>query len=408
MEISGLEAENPGERDWSNRCQPRHIHIASGSSPGTSMTISFATPFKCGRPFEVLVLYDKKMAGNGTQVNTTLLCGSSIVETRQYNVTQPNAHDYISAYFHHVTLSGLNPSTAYSYQCAVIVSSPLEYSTAHSIPEPSLLTTFQSSAERLRHRNLYRKKQYVSSKIYQFSTPPLPSVKDSYPPVKFALVGDLGQTSDSAGTVYHMRREIPSLTAILHAGDLSYADCEHIRWDTWFDLIEPLSTVVPWHVCPGNHELELECNTGRVYTSYRSRFKMPSVTNHSEIIKPVDIRHRGNKFVDKCTPSVFMTEYDYGNSFHSVTFGQVHVIFLNSYTSSKPASRQYRWVESELHSLDRIKVPWIIIVMHCPFYNTFASHQHEKQEEQMKQHLEPLFFRYQVNIVVAGHTHAYR
>jgi predicted phosphodiesterase len=46
--------------------------------------------------------------------------------------------------------------------------------------------------------------------------------------------------------------------------------------------------------------------------------------------------------------------------------------------------------------------------MHCPFYNTFASHQHEKQEEQMKQHLEPLFVRFEVNIVVAGHTHAYR
>jgi hypothetical protein len=47
-----------GEHDWSNRCQPRHIHRASGSSPSTSMTISFATPFQCGHPLEALVLYD--------------------------------------------------------------------------------------------------------------------------------------------------------------------------------------------------------------------------------------------------------------------------------------------------------------------------------------------------------------
>jgi hypothetical protein len=60
IKVLGLTTENNGERDWSNRCQPRHIHIASGSSPGTSMTISFATPFKCGHPLEVLVLYDKK------------------------------------------------------------------------------------------------------------------------------------------------------------------------------------------------------------------------------------------------------------------------------------------------------------------------------------------------------------
>ena len=40
---------------------------------------------------------------------------------------------------------------------------------------------------------------------------------------------------------------------ILHAGDLSYADCEQTLWDSYGEMIEPLSSFVPWMVSPGNH-----------------------------------------------------------------------------------------------------------------------------------------------------------
>jgi len=332
-----------------------------------------------------MVLY-----GEDPYLNRRKIAAGSSVETRQYNVTQTDQQKYISDYFHHVELQGLLPSTIYYYKCSSVVKTYEEY-------------PFDSS--RLRFRQLQTQFHHVSSRVFHFTTPPLPAKKEMpFTPVNLALVGDLGQSEHSAHTIRHMKRFLP--TAVLHAGDLSYADCVHSRWDSWFDLIEPLSSGVPWHVCPGNHELEIEPNSGSVYTSYRSRFKMP--TKSPEIIEKLDERNPARHKLNKtCTPSALLTVYDYGNSFHSTTFGQVRVLFLNSYTSSQPGSRQYRWVHSELRNIDRAKEPWLVVIMHCPFYNTFASHRHEKQEIQMRESLEPLFVRYSVNIVVAGHTHAY-
>ena len=242
----------------------------------------------------------------------------------------------------------------------------------------------------------------AQSGVVQLTTPALPG--DTTVSVQLALAGDLRQTIHSAQIIHHMTRLLPNITAILLAGYLSYADCVHFRWDTWFDLIEPLSSRVPWHVCPGNHEIEIEHPTGRIFTSNRPRFEMPSNYNFAEIVEPLDERDPKRHDKKQCCPLVSMRTYDFGNSFHSITFGSVHVLFLNSYTSSKPQSNQYRWVSSELRHLDRSKIPWVVVVMRCFFLNTLANHQNEKQEEQMKKSFEPLCVRYNVNTIVAGFT----
>ncbi len=40
---------------------------------------------------------------------------------------------------------------------------------------------------------------------------------------------------------------------------------------------------------------------------------------------------------------------------------------------------------------------------HCPFYSTNEHHYEEWQTVAMAQTFEPLFFKYGVNVVVAGH-----
>ena len=39
-------------------------------------------------------------------------------------------------------------------------------------------------------------------------------------------------------------------------GDLSYGDCVGRLWDSYGEMIEPLSSQIPWMVSPGNHEIE--------------------------------------------------------------------------------------------------------------------------------------------------------
>ena len=80
------------------------------------------------------------------------------------------------------------------------------------------------------------------------------------------------------------------------------------------------------------------------------------------------------------------------------------VIVLNPYTSCARDSVQYRWLENELQSkVDRSVTPWVLAVVHTPFYTTFAGHPRIRYLNGM----EHLFNKHNVNVVVGGHDHGY-
>ena len=74
----------------------------------------------------------------------------------------------------------------------------------------------------------------------------------------------------------------------------------------------------------------------------------------------------------------------------------------------EPNSTQYKWLVDELSSTDRSETPWLLVSIHVPIYNTFALHKHDKQIVAAREHLEPLFMDYSVNMVFTGHIHAYQ
>lgn len=57
-------------------------------------------------------------------------------------------------------------------------------------------------------------------------------------PVTFAMMGDLGQTNNSQGTLDHVAAHAGDFAAIMHFGDLSYADGNETRWDSWGRLVQ--------------------------------------------------------------------------------------------------------------------------------------------------------------------------
>ena len=59
------------------------------------------------------------------------------------------------------------------------------------------------------------------SAIHSFRT--LPAVSPDTA-LAFAVLGDLGQTDDSHTVVQQLGADITSIQAVLHVGDLSYAD----------------------------------------------------------------------------------------------------------------------------------------------------------------------------------------
>jgi hypothetical protein len=99
--------------------------------------------------------------------------------------------------------------------------------------------------------------------------------------------------------------------------------------------------------------------------------------------------------------------YDYGNSFYAVTIGPSKFIFLNTYSDSSKGSLQYNWLLNELSHVDRSATPWLFVVAHGTFYETFRKHKDETPQRTMRRAMEPLFKKYRVNAFFCGHDHLY-
>jgi acid phosphatase type 7 len=85
--------------------------------------------------------------------------------------------------------------------------------------------------------------------------------------------------------------------------------------------------------------------------------------------------------------------------------GAVHVIMLGSYTQYGSNSDQYKWLVSDLAKVDRSVTPWLIVLLHAPWYNTNTAHQGEG--EKMRKVMEAVLYKSRVDVVFAGHVHAY-
>jgi len=270
-------------------------------------------------------------------------------------------YTYKSGFIHHVKIVNLVPGTIYAYRVG------------------------SNAAEK------------GVSTVRKFRT--LPAVGDLSRPMAFAVVGDLGQTAYSAQTVQHVAED-PDLQIVLHAGDMSYADCDHKRWDSWGLMVDYVASSTPYMVAAGNHEIEMDPVQQTTFMAYKNRFAMPEIKPTEDMTTPAELP-------TGCGPSDYNGFYDFGNSFYSFEFGGVHAIVLNSYTSATVGSNQYEWLAQDLAKIDRKKTPFVVAMMHGPWYNTNAAHHDEKMTLNMKATMEELFFQYRVNAVFSGHVHAY-
>ncbi|KAJ1698400.1 hypothetical protein LUZ63_006912 [Rhynchospora breviuscula] len=213
---------------------------------------------------------------------------------------------------------------------------------------------------------------------FWFKTPPEvgPDV-----PYTFGIIGDLGQTYDSNTTLSHYESNRKAET-VLYVGDLSYADNypdhDNNRWDSWARFVERSTAYQPWIWTAGNHELDFEPSLGE-----------------KEPFKP--FKHR------------YLTPYRASDStapfWYSVKRASAHIIVLSSYSAYGKYTPQYRWLEEELPKVNRSETPWLIVLVHSPWYNSYNYHYMEG--ETMRVMFEPWFVQYKVDVVFAGHVHAY-
>ena len=93
------------------------------------------------------------------------------------------------------------------------------------------------------------------------------------------------------------------------------------------------------------------------------------------------------------------------NQWWSRDVGPAHIISLCSYAGTKPGSLQHRWLLRDLAKVDRSRTPWLIVMMHVPWHHSNTGHRDEA--EAMRLDMERPLYEYGVDLVVAGHIHAY-
>jgi len=261
-------------------------------------------------------------------------------------------------------------------------------------------------------------------------TPPPRAGLGAYP-VRLAVLGDLGQTHNSSTTLDHLTAAArgepaagaavggaggggvaaastttttaaptpPPAQAVFYLGDMTYADDYNPdgtlrawpapplpytpsygpKWDAWGRFTEGLFSAVPAVTTAGNHEIETDA-AGRSFQAWRARYKSGPGKGPAALASTAPL---------------------YG----SVDVGPVHIISLNTYAPWDPASAQRAWLEADLRGVDRSATPWVFVLMHAPWYSSYASHYREL--ECMRLELEGVLAAGSVDAVFSGHVHAY-
>ena len=357
---AGSSGGGPAEEGW-----PQQLLLTAAPGPGDAgaLGVSFASNFTGGSPPEAAgVYYWDRAAGPGARrfaaARTTRYVHQGAPDA--WAGGRQNFTPYVSMWQHHARLTGVEPGTTLVY------------------------AAYTGAGGR-------------EGAPVEVAVPPRASAYGGDPAQGFTLgvVGDLGQTEHSATTVEHLMR--CDHAAVLLVGDLSYADKENARWDSWRDFVQPYFDHEPLLSLPGNHEIETDV-AGESFRPYAHRFQM--------------MPHCGAGAGGGCGGGYLRRNDATGddwsaNMWFSVDIGSAHILHISSYHDTQVTSEQYEWILQDLKKVDRAKTPWLLVNMHAPWYNSNVAHQEEIESLGPKHDLEHLLFRFGVNIVFAGHVHAY-
>ncbi|KAJ7967273.1 Purple acid phosphatase [Quillaja saponaria] len=218
-----------------------------------------------------------------------------------------------------------------------------------------------------------------TTRQFWFKTPP--EVGPDVPYI-FGVIGDIGQTFDSNITLTHYENNPKKGEAVLFVGDLSYADeypnADNVRWDTWGRFMERSLAYQPWIWTAGNHEIDYKPELGerKLFRVFNTRYPVPYKASESD--DPV---------------------------WYSIKRASAYIIVLSSYSAHGKYSPQYWWLKDELKKVNRSETPWLIVLMHAPLYN--SNDDHYMEGESMRIVFESWFVKNKVDVVFAGHVHAY-
>ncbi|CAI9096490.1 OLC1v1032652C1 [Oldenlandia corymbosa var. corymbosa] len=228
------------------------------------------------------------------------------------------------------------------------------------------------------------------------------------------LFGDMGTATpystfhrsqqESIAVIKWISRDIEALgdkpALISHIGDISYARGYSWLWDNFFNQIELVASRVPYHVCIGNHEYDWPLQPWRPEWSYA----MYGKDGGGECGVPYSLRFNmpGNSSESTGTRAPATR-----NLYYSFDLGPVHFVYFSTETNFLPGSKQYEFLKEDLESVDRKRMPYVVVQGHRPMYTTSYETRDAPLRMRMLEHLEPLLVNNNVTLALWGHVHRY-
>ncbi|PHU30339.1 hypothetical protein BC332_02432 [Capsicum chinense] len=332
---------------FTNPKQPLYGHLSSIDSTAISMRVTWISGDKAPQQLQY---------GDGqsqtSQVSTFTqndMCSSLLKSpAKDFGWHDPG-------FIHSAVMTGLNPSTTYSY-------------------------TYGSDSSGW------------SEKI-SFKTPPAGGTDE----VRFLAYGDMGKAPrdpsaehfiqpGSLSVVKAMADEVSAgnVDSIFHIGDISYATGFLVEWDYFLQLITPVASHVSYMTAIGNHERDY-IGTGSVYVTpdsggecgvpYETYFQMPTPAKD----KP----------------------------WYSIEQGSVHFTVISTEHDWSQNSEQYEWMKNDMTSVDRTRTPWLVFTGHRPMYSSVNGGILKNVDENFVKDVEPLLLENKVDLALWGHVHNY-
>ena len=185
-------------------------------------------------------------------------------------------------------------------------------------------------------------------------------------PFHFIYVGDAQNDIKSRWSrlIRQAYSDAPKSAFVLHAGDLVNVPNHDGEWGQWFYAGSHIHRSIPAIATPGNHEY----THGTLSDHWRPTFTFPA---------------DGPAGLDE---SVYKIDYQ-----------GARIISLNS---NEKVKEQISWLEQTLRENEN---PWTIVTFHHPVYSTAAG----RDNKHIRDHWQPLFDKYRVDLVLQGHDHTY-
>jgi hypothetical protein len=321
------------------------VHLTFGADPASEVVVSWVTPVSVSNP---AVVIGRPARGFGRTVKA---------ETRTYT----DSNNGIETITHHARVGGLHPGSDYVYKIV-------------SDGETQLSGAFRTAPE-------------------------------GRVPFRFTSVGDIacGDTDyskaslNAAATAASVERFDPVVHLV--NGDLSYANSNQLTqpqvWAEYFNNTQLSAANRPWMPAIGNHENE-PGNGPQGYLSYQTRFTLPKNDEVSDF--------EGNWYKFQ-VGSVLFVMLDNNDVCYQVDTGTYVSTGDNQILTGYSGGAQERWLEQTLSkaAVDTT-VDWIVAVMHQPAMSTSDAH---GSDLGIRQAWMPLFYKYGVDFILAGHDHDY-